>query len=444
MDNIPNNTCNAYTKRGRACQNHSMKNSEYCYPHTFGRIKGTPWYRNATYQLLITIALSITLFLIGPSQCNQKKMLKNDEETHNKLDTINGKLSEAIDSKKDTSSKKMSVLKDLQSKEITNNKPVDEITKLVSTLEELLSEDKAEIKSPDYIEDKITGELRKVDISINKIIGSVSVLIIIECKDNSILDDTLWIEQIAQKRDAIKASKAVAVFSGYLSDSAAEKASHLNIGTRLISKITLDDISDWFQAQYMTEWVYHVDFLRVTLRAEKDEQKKLDNFIKSNFFNKKLDTNENIFLNTADNKEYSLDHVWRGILSKKRKEIYSGVNQTGEKVRRTLFSSFSNPKSRYQIITDNGPVDILEIRKTCDLWIEENRVPFALSQYSSKDDQLVDSVGAKIEANGIVYNFNIHKNLKTGQMYLSGDKIADIDFNFVEVEKDGISESTGK
>lgn len=427
----------------QATKNKSKLKQLYCYIHSFGKFEGILWYKNATFHFIIAIFLTVTLFLIEPSRKNQFEMIENDHKTHDKLDAIDGKLSQAIEGKH------TSFVKSLKSKmpfssQGMNDKPIDGIVKLVSTLEKLLSDDETIIKSPDYIEDRITGELRKVDISINKVIGSIPVLIIIECKDELVLDDTLWIEQIAQKRDAIKASKAVAVFNNYLSDNAVEKAAYLNIETRLLVDVTLDDISNWFKVQHLTQWLYNVDFLSVSFRTDKGKQEQLDKFIKSNFINKKFNNNEEIFFNTSDNKKYSFDHVWRGVLSKKRKEIYKDVKPGDEKVRRTLFSSFRNPESRYQIITDIGPVDILEIKKICDLWIEEKHIPFTLSQYSSQQNQLFDSVGTKIEANGIEYNFNIHKDTKTGQMYISGNNILDMDFNFVEIKKDELSEGNKK
>lgn len=385
---------------------------------------------------IVAIIISVIFFFV---QINIGASKKGQEVTHDKLDTIDGKLSEAMDSKK------YSPLKELQSKQRTNDRPVDGITKLVSTLEKFLSEDEAEIKSPDYIEDHITGKLRKVDISINKVIGSFPVLIIIECKNESVLDDTLWVEQIAQKRDAIRASKAVAVFSNYLSDSALEKASYLNIETRLLAEVTLDDISNWFKVQYLTQWLYRADFLRISFRTEQDKQEQLNKFISSNFSNLKLNNDSDIFLNKKDNKKYSFNHVWRGMLSKKREEIYKDVKQSDKKVRRTLFSSFSNPESRYQIITNEGPVDILEIKTICDLWIEEKHIPFTnLSKYSSREDQLFDSVGAKIEANGTEFNMNIHRNLKTGQMYLSVNGTSKIDVALDEINEDTVSEENRK
>ncbi|MBU1143292.1 MAG: hypothetical protein KKH92_06575 [Firmicutes bacterium] len=382
---------------------------------------------------IVAIILSLLFFLIqieiGASNSGQEK-------THEKLDTIDGKLSKAIDNKVNTPIKKRTSFENQ-----FDSKPVDKITKLVSTLESLLLEDNAEIKSPDYIEDKTTGELRKIDISIRKKIGSVPILIMIECKDDSISDDTLWIEQIAQKRDALKASKAVAVFNGYLNDNAIQKALYLNVETRLISKITSDDVSSWLHAKYMTQWIYNVDFLRVSFKTEKEEQGKLHELIKKNFSNKKLSTDKDIFLNSEDNKNYSFNHIWKGILSKKREEIYMDVYPKNGRIRRTLMTSFSNPNSRYQILSDNNKIDILKIKIICDLWIEEKLVPFNINEYSSEDNQLVDTIGVQFEANEKKYNLNIHKDLKSGNMYISGDNLTNIDFDFKEVNENTL---TGK
>lgn len=66
-----------------------MNNAEYCYIHSFGKLKGVPWLRNPTLHLAISIILPTLIFLIGPSLKNQNKMLENDKLTHEKIDKIN-------------------------------------------------------------------------------------------------------------------------------------------------------------------------------------------------------------------------------------------------------------------------------------------------------------------------------------------------------------------
>jgi hypothetical protein len=318
-----------------------------------------------------------------------------------------------------------------------NNKPVDGITKLVSKLEKFLMHDEAKIKSPDYIEDQVTGESRKVDISIRKKLGSFPILIIIECQNESNLDDTMWIEQIAQKKEALRASTAVAVFSNNISDSALRKASSLNIETRLLNEITLNDISNWCKVKYISEWLFHVDFLRMHYRSEQAKQDQLNHFFRNKFSNSKLSIDLELFLNVEDGEKCSFNRIWHGILSKKREEIYKSVKQSDKKVRRTLLLSFSNPESRYQILTDDGPVDILDIEIICDLWIEEKQIPATvLNRYSSQGDQLFDTVGWELEANGKKFNLNLHRDLKTGQMYISGNDLSEIDSTYKEIKKE--------
>ncbi len=385
--------------------------------------------------------LAITLFLTGPSRENQEKILKNDNKTHDKLDTIDGKLSQVIKNKKHTSFTENLNSKIPSSLQSINSKPISGVTKLVSKLEKFLMHEEAKIQSPDYIDDQVTGKSRKVDISIRKKLGSFPILIIIECQNESSLDDILWIEQIAQKKEALRASKAVAVFSNNLSDSALRKASSLNIETRLLNEITLNDISNWCKVQYLNQWVYHADFLKISIRSEQAKQDQLNQFIRNKFSNLKVNTDSELFLNVEDGKKCSFIHVWRSILSKKREEIYSNVKQSNKKIRRTLFSTFSNPESRYQILTDDGPVDILDIEIICDLWIEEKQIPATvLNKFRSRGDQLFDTVGWELEANGKKFNLNLHRDLKTGQMYISGNDLSEIDFTFKEIIKGTLSE----
>ena len=47
--------------------------------------------------------------------------------------------------------------------------------------------------------DKITNQPREVDASIRYQVGSVPILITIECRDRVAVQDSTWIEQLVQK-----------------------------------------------------------------------------------------------------------------------------------------------------------------------------------------------------------------------------------------------------
>ena len=85
---------------------------------------------------------------------------------------------------------------------------------LVQALEQLLAGAPVEIRSPDFIMGRNSGTSREVDVSLRSQVGSVSVLVIIECRDRAKPQDVTWIEQLASKREDVGADKAVAVSAG--------------------------------------------------------------------------------------------------------------------------------------------------------------------------------------------------------------------------------------
>ncbi|MFZ1265714.1 MAG: hypothetical protein WAU95_04560, partial [Anaerolineae bacterium] len=120
-----------------------------------------------------------------------------------------------------------------------------EFEKLVALLESHLVPQGAAIRSPDHIPDRITGEPREVDISVRYQVGSVPILITIECRKRAATQDTTWIEQLVQKRDDIGASVTVAVSSRRFTKPAIKKARFHNIETRLLREISEDAIKAW-------------------------------------------------------------------------------------------------------------------------------------------------------------------------------------------------------
>lgn len=120
-----------------------------------------------------------------------------------------------------------------------------EFEELVARIEQQLGPEGATVKSPDYILDKVTGSRREVDASIRYRVGSVPILITVECRDRSDSEDATWIEQLATKRHNIGAAKTVAVSSCGFTQPAIECAESHGIEIRLIDEITDEDILAW-------------------------------------------------------------------------------------------------------------------------------------------------------------------------------------------------------
>ena len=120
-----------------------------------------------------------------------------------------------------------------------------EFEKLVSRIEKLLSPQGAVVKTPDRLIDKITGQIREVDASIRLTVGSLQVLITIECRDSKKISDDTWIEQLVTKKQKIGASNTIAVSSTKFSKSAIETSRLHGIELRLIKNISDEDILSW-------------------------------------------------------------------------------------------------------------------------------------------------------------------------------------------------------
>ena len=61
-----------------------------------------------------------------------------------------------------------------------------ELERITALIEKCLTPPAAEVQSPAFIPDRITGSLREVDIAIRYQVGSVPILIIIECRDRRV------------------------------------------------------------------------------------------------------------------------------------------------------------------------------------------------------------------------------------------------------------------
>ena len=116
-------------------------------------------------------------------------------------------------------------------------KPWREFELLVARIEGHLAPLGATVKSPDRLTDKFTGMSREVDAAIRFPLGSVPILITIECRDREDREDVTWIEQLATKRHHVGATATIAVSSEGFSEPAIKAAGVHGIETRIIGEM---------------------------------------------------------------------------------------------------------------------------------------------------------------------------------------------------------------
>lgn len=152
-----------------------------------------------------------------------------------------------------------------------------EFEKLAARIEELLSPKGAVVKSPDRITDKVTGQEREVDASIRYSVGSVNVLITIECRDRRATPDDTWIEQLATKKRKIGASHTIAVSRTSFTKPAIKSARQLGIELRVIKTIRDEDILSWLSRIRITNEIGKGCFEGIKVKVyDEDEDVRLD------------------------------------------------------------------------------------------------------------------------------------------------------------------------
>lgn len=128
-------------------------------------------------------------------------------------------------------------------------KPWKEFEELVARIERVLAPVEAIVKSNDWLLNYVTGRKRQVDASIRYKVGTVPGLITVECRKHKDKQDDTWIEQLATKRQNLRADKTIAVSATPVSPQALRTAAQYLIEVRQLSEITEADIQSWLKAR---------------------------------------------------------------------------------------------------------------------------------------------------------------------------------------------------
>lgn len=122
------------------------------------------------------------------------------------------------------------------------------------------------VTSPDRIKCKITGRLREVDASIRSRIGTAEMLVTIECRRRTKIQDITWIEQLATKKKAIGADRMIAVSAAGFTESTKTLADQNGISLRKLSDITAEDINSLLRLDFVLFWHKACAISRVGIR----------------------------------------------------------------------------------------------------------------------------------------------------------------------------------
>ena len=286
---------------------------------------------------------------------------------------------------------------------------------LIKTIETALAKGDVEIKSPDYIPDKITGRKREVDISIRTKVGSSPILVILECRDRVGQEDTTWIEQLATKKNDVGASLAIAITSSNFSKNALEKAKHYGIETRTYGKIDVNEIKGWLkfiEIPFIT-CSFVIDGLTIEFT---DGTSLVPNSEELNLSNEKT----RIIIRLADNHKFTFRETVHSVLG--RTNIYDDVPTDGQFKKRSIaITAPENEAGKWLRVIDNSEIkEIARFVFTLSLKRElEMKSISRIGAYKSDDETLLENVEFDMDLLGQEGTISIKKNKQTGALILS-------------------------
>jgi hypothetical protein len=197
----------------------------------------------------------------------------------------------------------------------------------------------------------------------------------VECRDRDDTEDVTWVEQLASKRDAVGADKAVAVSATGFTRGAKNAAPTYGIPLRTLQQIDLSEVLLWFPFQEMPLdrlcWTLHHFEIAVDPSALESVQSVTGSVDK-------------VLVRAKHNGVWApiWQHLWNDLPGPR---LYEGVPADGTRIRHAVKIPFPSEQQRYQIQTATGLVDVMEVIIIADLWIERQQIPLALVQ--SYDDE---------------------------------------------------------
>jgi hypothetical protein len=260
-----------------------------------------------------------------------------------------------------------------------------EFEKLITRIEAALAPLGAEVKSPDRVRDLVTGKLREVDATIRYKVGTVPILITVECRKRGRVQDDTWLEHLATKKQKVGAARTVAVSASGFSESSAKTARLYGIELRNIGEIASEDIRSWIVISGLQQVTDYTQLAGVRFEGVDQLPPETVVALKSDLAGAKIFT-----LQETSEKVSIGDMVSQ--LRQQGANLHEGVPSDGTTVRKEILLQF--PEHFLSFETAAGPRELRLIQVGLDLRLEQVVTPLPAMgfEYSDTEQPLVRGV----------------------------------------------------
>lgn len=226
---------------------------------------------------------------------------------------------------------------------------------VAARIEAYLAPTGAVVKLNDHVRDKKTGQLRQVDASIRYNVGSVELLITLECRRHSDPQDVTWIEQLAKKRENIGANATIAIASEGFFKTAGISAAFENVYPRTLEELEADGL-DWLRFTHVDaqEKIYSIRLIGVELwDPALDDEIQIDEKLFTDGA-KRLDLYP-LFIKTKTGQRFNSFHTSPFVFRSCREPIGSPGTRTQTRLRHTSNGSATTGAYLWRLITVTNP-----------------------------------------------------------------------------------------
>lgn len=238
---------------------------------------------------------------------------------------------------------------------------------LVAHIERVLAPSGAVVKANDWIRNKLTGRKRQVDASIRYNIGTVPILITVECRKRKHKQDDTWIEQLVTKRQNLGAATTIAVASEDISEQAKKTAKFYGIEFRKISDISKEDIIDWLHIGEIRHVLFKpvITGVKIFMYPQLGELNVLLHHSVIEAAGKDL-VNARVFVRSSDLEPLGIDNILDSAIAAGL-DIFSNIPFSEGIISRRVVINFE--KGAIHILSDKGTRDIRRIAVDVDIQV---------------------------------------------------------------------------
>ena len=286
-----------------------------------------------------------------------------------------------------------------------------------------------EIRSPDYIVGRLSGQRREVDVSLRSRVGSVDVLVIVECRDRSKAQGVTWIEQLASKREDVGADKAVAVSAAGFTRGAQNLARTEQVELRSFEELSADVIFDWLRAEVAEHRSRHVDAINLSVdlaggMTAIDPAKLapiLESFDGLRIPQEGLAQDDKAFVHKADLTMVSIDDIltMMPFFGARFDEKVSDL-PPGEK-RRMIWTICFEDDPKFSVAVNSGLIDIHSISIDAYFYYDEKLLPIRRYVYRSDSGTITENAQVTLSSGEAHVTFSFHAPPEGSALGLSVD-----------------------